>query len=68
MSTQTIGLFQAKTHLSELVARAEVKHHLCLNFTTAAGEEPRSARAMGLRFLDFDTNLPLSLPATRVLH
>ncbi|MBE7450270.1 MAG: PilZ domain-containing protein [Kofleriaceae bacterium] len=52
----------------ELVARAEVKHHLCLNFTTAAGDEPRSARAMGLRFLDFDTNLPLSLPATRVLH
>jgi PilZ domain len=51
----------------EIVARAEVKHHLCLNFATA-GDEPRSARAMGLRFLDFDTELPLTLPGQRVLH
>ena len=54
----------------EIVARAEVKHHLCLNFSlpTGADAEPRAARGMGLRFLDFDTELPLSLPATRVLH
>jgi len=51
----------------EIVARAEVKHHLCLNFATP-GAEPRSARGMGLRFIDFDDQLPLSLPATRVLH
>lgn len=51
----------------ELVAQAEVKHHLCLNFAIP-GEEPRAARAMGLRFLDFDTELPLTLPGQRVLH
>lgn len=51
----------------ELVARAEVKHHLCLNYSTH-GSEPRSARGMGLRFIDFDDQLPLTLPATRVLH
>ena len=51
----------------EIVARAEVKHHLCLNFAIA-GMEPRSARGMGLRFIDFDDQLPLSLPATRLLH
>lgn len=51
----------------EIVAHAEVKHHLCLNFA-APGEEPRAARAMGLRFLDFDTELPLTLPGQRILH
>lgn len=51
----------------EIVARAEVKHHLCLNFATP-DDEPRAARAMGLRFLDFDTELPLTLPGQRVLH
>lgn len=51
----------------EIVARAEVKHHLCLNFG-APGAEPRAARAMGLRFLDFDTDLPLTLASQRVLH
>ena len=51
----------------EIVARAEVKHHLCLNFG-APDAEPRAARAMGLRFLDFDTDLPLTLPGQRVLH
>ncbi len=51
----------------EIVARAEVKHHLCLNFSLPDAE-PRSARGMGLRFLDFDAELPLSLPGTRVLH
>lgn len=51
----------------EIVARAEVKHHLCLNFAQRDAE-PRATRGMGLRFLDFDAELPLSLPATRVLH
>lgn len=51
----------------EIVARAEVKHHLCLNFAMPDAE-PRSARGMGLRFLDFDTELPLSLPSQRWLH
>ena len=37
--------------LDELVARAEVKHHHYLNFTGA--DEAASARAIGLRFLDF---------------
>ncbi|MBK9037128.1 MAG: PilZ domain-containing protein [Myxococcales bacterium] len=51
----------------EIVAQAEVKHHLCLNFG-AHGDEPQAARAMGLRFLDFDTELPLTLPGQRILH
>lgn len=59
--------FQIGDSDDEIVARAEVKHHLCLNFATA-DDEPRAARGMGLRFIDFDDNLPLSLPGTRVLH
>ena len=51
----------------EIVARAEVKHHLCLNYASSSAE-PRSARGMGLRFIDFDDQLPLSLPGSRVLH
>lgn len=35
----------------EIVARAEVKHHHYLNFT--GGNESDSARAVGLRFLEF---------------
>ncbi len=37
--------------LDEIVARAEVKHHHYLNF--AAGSDAASARAIGLRFLEF---------------
>jgi hypothetical protein len=59
--------FQIGDSDDEIVARAEVKHHLCLNFASA-GDEPRAARGMGLRFIDFDDNLPLSLPALRVMH
>ncbi len=40
----------------EIVARAEVKHHYCLNFL--GGGEPSSTRAIGLRFIDFDDELP----------
>jgi hypothetical protein len=37
--------------LDELVVRAEVKHHHYLNF--AGGNDAASARAIGLRFLEF---------------
>lgn len=59
--------FQIGDSDDEILARAEVKHHLCLNFASA-GDEPRAARGMGLRFIDFDDNLPLSLPGLRVMH
>ncbi|HTJ46366.1 MAG TPA: PilZ domain-containing protein [Kofleriaceae bacterium] len=49
----------------ELVARAEVKHHYCLNF---GGAEYGSTRAIGLKFLEFDDRLPLDLPGFRILH
>ncbi len=38
-------------HFDEIVARAEVKHHHYLNFT--GGNESDSARAVGMRFLEF---------------
>jgi hypothetical protein len=38
--------------LDEIVARAEVKHHHYLNFT-GGNDDAASARAIGLRFLDF---------------
>ncbi|HET9621157.1 MAG TPA: hypothetical protein VFP84_07315 [Kofleriaceae bacterium] len=37
--------------VDEIVARAEVKHHHYLNFT--GGNDAASARAIGMRFLDF---------------
>jgi PilZ domain len=49
----------------ELIARAEVKHHYCLNF---GGADYGSTRAVGLKFLDFDDTLPLELPGFRILH
>jgi hypothetical protein len=52
----------------EIIARAEVKHHYCLNFAGGAGEAGAS-RGIGLRFLDFDTGMPLDeLLGERVLH
>ena len=41
--------------LDEIVARAEVKHHHYLNFSgsTRDGGESASARAIGLRFIEF---------------
>jgi hypothetical protein len=44
----------------ELVARAEVKHHHYLNF--ADGDEAASARAIGLRFLEFVDEGDLIVP------
>ncbi len=51
--------------VDELIARAEVKHHYCLNF---GGAEYGATRAVGLKFLDFDDRLPLDLPGFRILH
>jgi hypothetical protein len=59
--------FQIGDSDDEILARAEVKHHMCLNFASP-DDEPRAARGMGLRFIDFDDNLPLSLPGLRVMH
>lgn len=47
----------------EIVARAEVVDLLVLNEGSSF-----AARGMWLRVLDFDENLPLSLPGSRVLH
>ena len=52
--------------VDEIVARGEVKHHYCLNYATASGEA--SARAIGLRFLDFDDRPGLELTWARWLH
>ena len=52
--------------IDEIVARAEVKHHYCLNYAAEDGE--RSARAIGLRFLDFDDRPGLELTWSRWLH
>lgn len=49
----------------ELVARAEVRHHLTFEVT---GNNEFAARGMRLAIIDFDENLPLSLPGSRVLH
>jgi hypothetical protein len=53
--------------IDEIVARAEVKHHYCLNYASDDGDE-RSARAIGLRFLDFDDRPGLELTWSRWLH
>jgi prevent-host-death family protein len=55
MATQTIGLFEAKTHLSELVARAEQGEEVVITRHNrpvarivpfvAAGREPSARRA-----------------------
>jgi hypothetical protein len=40
--------------MDEIVARAEVKHHHYLNFAASGpGSETASARAIGMRFLEF---------------
>lgn len=49
----TVHFQHARDHdqLDEIVARAEVKHHHYLNFT--GGNDASSARAIGMRFIDF---------------
>lgn len=43
----------------EIVARAEVKHHYCLNFVGGLGaDEPGVMRAIGLRFIEFEDDVP----------
>jgi hypothetical protein len=50
---------RGEDQLDEIVARAEVKHHHYLNFT--GGNDAASARAIGLRFLEFvDPNEPIA--------
>jgi hypothetical protein len=50
---------RAPRGIDELVVRAEVKHHHYLNFT--GGNDAASARAIGLRFLEFiDPDEPIS--------
>jgi hypothetical protein len=49
----------------EIVARAEVLSVMLGDGELAA---ERMVRGMILRFMDFDENLPLSLPGSRVLH
>lgn len=52
--------------IDEVVARAKVNQHHCLNYAGADGEA-RATRAIGLRFIDFDTR-PDSERAPRLLH
>jgi hypothetical protein len=52
--------------VDEILARAEVKHHYCLNYAVPEGEA--AARAIGLRFLDFDDRPGLELTWARWLH
>lgn len=51
----------------EVVARAEVKQHHCLNYAGADGEA-RATRAIGLRFIDFDDRPDHPERTTRLLH
>lgn len=54
----------------DIVARAEVKHHYCLNF--AANGDPSRARGIGVRFLEFVEDgargLPSSFARLRTVH
>lgn len=52
--------------IDEILARAEVKHHYCLNYMTPGGED--AARAIGLRFIEFDNRPGLELTWSRWLH
>ena len=48
-----------------IVARAEVKHHYCLNFSQ--GDQMVATRAVGLRFIEFDRAVDRAV-ASRILH
>lgn len=54
----------------DVVARAEIKHHYCLNITTDSG--PSAARGIGLRFVEFVEDEAVSRRSTfvrnRTLH
>jgi hypothetical protein len=52
--------------VDELIVTAEVKHHYCLNYATASGEA--AARAIGVRFMDFDDRPALEANWARWLH
>lgn len=51
----------------EIAARAEVKRHTGID-CAGNDDEPRSVRGMDLCFVDFDADIPLTLPSQRVLH
>lgn len=62
--------FRIPDSQEDLVARAEVKHHYCLNF--AANGEPSRAQGIGLRFVEFieegRDRWHETFTRTRVLH
>jgi hypothetical protein len=62
--------FQIPDSQASIVARAEVKNHYAFNYCD--GGEPRHARGMGVRFLEFVEDggevLRLSLTRFRTLH
>jgi hypothetical protein len=43
--------FRMPDSQGDIMVRAEVKHHYCFNF--ARDDEPRRARGIGLRFVEF---------------
>jgi hypothetical protein len=54
----------------DIVARAEVKHHYCLNVASQSG--PTAARGVGLRFVEYVDDSPgrrrSTLTRPRTLH
>lgn len=62
--------FRIPDSAGDIVVRAEVKHHYCLNF--ACDSEPSRARGVGLRFVEFIEDCADRWHATftrnRVLH
>jgi PilZ domain-containing protein len=59
--------FRAADGRSEIVARAEVKHHYCLNFSQTG--EPASTRGVGLRFIEFIDQVEIeSFTRSAVIH
>lgn len=57
-------LRDGEDNVDEIVARAEVKHHHYLNFSSGPSEAAR-ARAVGMRFLEF-VDVGETIPAARV--
>ena len=62
--------FRIPDSQGDLIARAEVKHHYCLNF--AVGDDPSRVQGIGLRFVEFVEDRPdewhETFAANRVLH
>jgi hypothetical protein len=62
--------FEMLDGCGEIVARAEVKHHYCLNYNV--GDDPAAVRGIGLRFIEFlddsQDRLAQSFYRHRTLH